>query len=158
MITFRCTVPPDWIDFNGHMRDGYYVLAVSYANDATMEALGLGPAYLAATQRTLYNLDNHTRFLAEAYEGDAILVEMWLVDADEKRLHLVSRISREADGVVLAENAAVLMHISRQGARPSAAPFPVEIKARVDAMLAEHRTKGMPEFASTVGLSRKVGP
>ncbi|MEM9045387.1 MAG: thioesterase family protein [Pseudomonadota bacterium] len=156
MITYRCAVPSAWIDFNGHMRDGYYVIAVSYANDATMEALGLGPAYLAATRRTLYNLDNHTRFLAEAHEGDQILVEMWLADADQKRLNMVSRISRETDGTVLAENTSVLMHISREGERPRAAPFPSEIQARVDAMLAEDRAAVMPRFPSTVGLSRKA--
>ncbi|MEM9009880.1 MAG: thioesterase family protein [Pseudomonadota bacterium] len=155
MISYATTVPTDWIDFNGHMRDGYYVLAVSYANDATMEALGLGPAYLARTGATLYNLENQIRFLREAHEGDPIRVEMWLVAADRKRLHLASVIRHSATGETLAENAAVLLHVQRGPEGPRAAPFPAEVQARVEAMLAEDAGAPAPSFAGAVGLGPK---
>lgn len=155
MITHRDTVRADWIDFNGHMRDGYYVLVVSYANDATMERLGLGPAYLERTNRTIYNLESHTRYMREAHEGDAIRCDMWLADADTKRLHLVARISDEATGETLAVTEEMLMHVSRAGDRPRGEAFPPEIQTSVDLMHAEDRAAELPRLSGAIGIRRK---
>ena len=35
------TVPADWIDYNGHMMDGYYAIAFTEATDALLDHLGL---------------------------------------------------------------------------------------------------------------------
>lgn len=154
-MIYECTVEPGWIDFNGHMRDAYYVLVVSYANDALMEELGLGPAYLKANNATLYNLESHTRYLLEAHEGDRIGVDMRLLGADAKRLHLFSEV-RRADGALLALNEEMLMHVSREGERPAAAPFPPEVQERVSARLARDAALPAPELrAGPIGLRQK---
>jgi acyl-CoA thioester hydrolase len=153
-VVYRTVVPPEWIDFNGHMRDAYYVLAVSYANDAIVQALGLGPAYLAETGCTVYNLESHTRFLKEGHAGDRIGVDIRLLDADAKRLHLFSEV-RRVDGELLALNEELLLHVSRGGARPAAAPFPPDVQARVDARQAEDAARPAPELrAGPIGLRR----
>lgn len=153
-MIYHTVVPPGWIDFNGHMRDGYYVLAVSYANDAIMGELGLGPAYLATTGCTIYNLESHTRFLMEGHEGDRIGVDIRLLGADAKRLHVFSEVRRD-DGALLALNEELLLHVSRSGARPAAAPFPAEVQARVEARLARDASRPAPELrAGPIGLRR----
>lgn len=43
LITYRTPVQEDWVDYNGHLRDAYYLLIFSYATDALMERIGLMP-------------------------------------------------------------------------------------------------------------------
>ena len=52
-------IEPDWIDYNGHLRDAYYVVVLSDATDALMDHLGLDAAYRARTRCTLYTLEMH---------------------------------------------------------------------------------------------------
>lgn len=156
-MIFETTVPAAWIDFNGHMRDAYYLLCVASANDALMAELGLGPAYLARTGATLYNLECHTRFLREAHEGDPVGVEMRLLDADSRRLHLYNEI-RGRDGALLALNEELLIHVSRAGPRPAAAPFPPDVAARIEARRARDVELPQPELrAGPIGLRRPPG-
>jgi acyl-CoA thioester hydrolase len=152
-MIYETTVPADWIDFNGHMRDAYYLLCVASANDALMEELGLGPAYLAATGATPYNLECHTRFLKEAHEGDRVGVHMRLLDADTKRLHLFNEL-RNAAGDLLALNEELLIHV-QQVERPASAPFPPEVAARIEARRARDAALPAPELrAGPIGLRR----
>jgi len=51
--------PAEWIDYNGHLRDAYYVLIVSQATDALMDRIGLDEAYRRRTQCTLYTVELH---------------------------------------------------------------------------------------------------
>ncbi|MFO7855506.1 MAG: thioesterase family protein [Paracoccaceae bacterium] len=156
LIRVEAAVRPDWIDFNGHMRDAYFMLVVSWANDALMEASGLGPAYLSRTGCTLYNLENHVRFLKEAHEGDALRVEMRVLDCDAKRVHLFAEVSRPADGATLALNEAVLLHVSQRGERVRAAEMPGETRAWLEAAKAEAARMAAPAMrAGPIGLVRR---
>ena len=153
MLILRRTCPGSWVDFNGHMRDAYYMLLVSFANDRTMDELGMGPRYLAAEGRTLYNLDTRVRYLKEAHGGDPLRVEMRLLDADDKRLHLHSTIRRDDTDAPLAAVEAVLLHVN-QSAGPKAEPFPPGVAERVKARLARDAGPA-PDFrAGGVGLRR----
>lgn len=132
MLELRRVCPADWVDFNGHMRDAYYVLLVSFANDQTMDELGMGPRYLSSTGRTLYNVDTRINYLKEAHEGDTLLVRMRLIDSDAKRLHLHSEILNETTGAPLAVNESVLLHVDQAGG-PRAESFPPDVAALVGA-------------------------
>lgn len=150
MLILRRACPGSWVDFNGHMRDAYYVLLVSYANDQTMDELGMGPRYLAERGRTLYNLDTRTRYLKEAHHGDPLRVEMRLIDADAKRLHLHSLIRNDETEAPLAAVEAVLLHVN-QADGPRAEPFPDDIAALVAARL--ERDAGPPPDIRTGGVA-----
>ena len=56
-------VRPEWIDYNGHLSEAYYVLVFGHATDAVMSQLGMTPAYLAATGTSLYTLEAHVRYV-----------------------------------------------------------------------------------------------
>jgi acyl-CoA thioester hydrolase len=71
---YRVTLQPDWIDFNGHVRDAYYVLALSLAVDEVMERLGLDAAYRGRTHCTLYTLELHIHYLQEIKSTDELSV------------------------------------------------------------------------------------
>ena len=153
MLQIRKTCPGEWMDFNGHMRDAFYVLLISFANDQLMDELGMGPAYLKSTGCTLYNLDNRIRYRKEAREGDPLRVDMRLLDAGKKRLHLHSTIYHDTSNAVLAVNEAILVHV-KQPDGPKAIEFPTEVMTRVTERLARDNTAPKPDDrVGDIGIS-----
>ena len=69
---YRTAVAPDWIDYNGHLRDAYYVVALSSAIDALMDEIGIDAAYRARTRCTLYSLEMHVHWLHEVLASDTL--------------------------------------------------------------------------------------
>ena len=52
LTTYTTQVQPAWVDYNGHLRDAFYLLIFSYATDALMDILGLDSDKLGATSTT----------------------------------------------------------------------------------------------------------
>jgi acyl-CoA thioester hydrolase len=132
---YRTAVAPEWIDYNGHLRDAYYVVALSSAIDALMDRLGLDAAYRERTRCTLYSLEMHLHWLHEVTLGDELEVEARILAADKKRLHvgLDVRIARHSGPVATAEF--MLLHV-QQGEKPAAVAFPPEITAAIARLVA----------------------
>ena len=127
---YRPTLKPEWIDYNGHLRDAYYVVALSSAIDEVMDHLGIDAAYRQSTSCTLYTLELHIHYLHEIKASDELRVTTTVLDYDSKRIHaacdfLCPRIEGTA-----ASADFMLMHV-HQGEKPSSAPFPPEIAARL---------------------------
>ncbi|HWX79852.1 MAG TPA: thioesterase family protein [Steroidobacteraceae bacterium] len=130
---YRAKIEPDWIDYNGHLRDAYYLLAASYAIDGLMDYLGLDAAYRASTHCTLYSLEMHVHFLNEIKSSDDLKVITSILDFDRKRIHagctfVCSRLSHKAAMVDM-----MLMHV-HQGATPAGASFPETVTAKLSAL------------------------
>jgi acyl-CoA thioesterase FadM len=130
---YRARIEPDWIDFNGHLRDAYYVLVASYALDEVMDHLGLDAPYRAHTHCTLYTLEMHLHYLHEVKDSDDLTVISSILDFDRKRLQIGCRFicSRVAEPVATAE--VMLLHV-HQGDKPTVAPFPEEVSAKLEAL------------------------
>jgi len=147
---YRATIEPEWIDYNGHLRDAYYGLIVSYAIDDVMDALGIDAAYRETTRCTLYTLEMHLHYLHEVKQSDALEVETSVLDADAKRMHVGCRFicARLTDTLATAD--LMLLHV-QQGDIPRSAPFP----AATAAMLSSLRLPA--EAAAAWGpVSRKI--
>ncbi len=84
---YRARILPEWIDYNGHLRDAYYTVVLSHAIDEVMDHLGLDAAYRARTSCTLYTLELHMHFLHEVKESDELSVATSVLDFDRKRIH-----------------------------------------------------------------------
>jgi acyl-CoA thioester hydrolase len=123
---YRTEVAPEWIDYNGHLRDAYYSLIVSLATDALMERVGLDEAYRARTRCTLYTLEMHMHFLREVKKTDVVDVSVRILGTDRKRIHaaLDMRCGRYPGPVATAE--IMLLHV-HQGDEPKAQAFPPEV-------------------------------
>ena len=140
---YRTSVQPDWIDYNGHLRDAYYVLVLSLATDALMDRIGLGAAYRQRTGCTLYSLEMHMHWLSEVKDSDTIEVDAHLIDADRKRLLVGFDVRVAGREGVAATGEFVFLHV-RQGASPGSAPFPPEVVAAIDAL---RSAPGAPPWA-----------
>jgi acyl-CoA thioester hydrolase len=130
---YRTAVLPEWVDYNGHLRDAYYALVLSHATDALMDRLGLDAAYRARTRCTLYSLEMHMHWLHEVKGSDTIEVEAHLLAADKKRLHVAFDVRVTGRTEVVATGEFVLLHV-RQGDRPGSAVFPPEVEQAIAAL------------------------
>ena len=123
---YRTDVAPEWIDYNGHLRDAYYSLIVSLAVDALMDRLGLHETYRTRTRCTLYTLEMHMHFLHEVKKTDVVDVAVRILGTDRKSIHAAFDMTcgRYADPVATAE--IMLLHV-HQGDEPKAQAFPPEV-------------------------------
>ena len=144
---YSTAIAPEWIDYNGHLRDAYYGLILSYASDALMDHLGLHAAYRRDTACTLYTLEQHLHFLHEVKQTDQLDIQVRLLAADRKRIHAAFDFycARHADPVALGE--VLLLHV-RQGEIPASAPFPAPIMAAINALVAATAAVAAPGPAS----------
>jgi acyl-CoA thioester hydrolase len=132
-MVYRDTVRPEWVDYNGHLRDAFYMLIYSLATDAFMDRIGLDEAGRRALKRTLYTLEVHVCYLREIKEGAHVRVDMRVIAFDKKRIHLyLEMFEGEGDEPVSACEQ-MMMQIDTSGA-PKSASFSEEIAAKVSAM------------------------
>ena len=124
---YETPILPQWIDYNGHLRDAYYALIVSEATDALMDRVGLDAAYRSRTGCTLYTVEMHLHYLQEVKASDTAVVTVRITGADHKRIHAAFEIVRA--GQVAATAEVMLLHVRQQGATVATAPFPAEVSA-----------------------------
>jgi acyl-CoA thioester hydrolase len=142
---------PEWIDYNGHVRDAYYGLIASSACDALMDRIGVDARYRERTRCTLYTLEMHVHYLAEVREGDRLAVEVTILGSDAKRLHAGFTLRRAA-GPVAATVEFMLLHV-RQGDTPGSAPFPPEVTAALAALAAAAPAAGFGPGSRALSLA-----
>nr|WP_244527330.1 thioesterase family protein [Pseudomonas borbori] len=143
MLTpYRTAILPEWVDYNGHLRDAFYLLIFSYATDALMDRLGLDEAGRARTGHSLYTLECHLNYLAEVKLGVEVEVRTQLLAHDRKRLHIHHGLYYPGGGQLLAASEQMLMNVDSLGAR--SAPFDDAVLAAVQALYEAHRDLPRP--------------
>ena len=132
---YSTAVDSAWIDYNGHLRDGYYGLVMSLACDALMDHLGLDERYRRETGCTLFTLEQHLHFLHEVKQSDQLEVRVRVLAADRKRMHAAFDFycARYADPVATGE--LMLLHV-HQGATTASAPFPAGVMSAIEKIMA----------------------
>ncbi len=88
------TVPPEWIDYIGHMMDAYYFVAFTEATEAFLDHLGLGEHYRADSGCGMYTVESHLCFSRSVRAGTVLRYDSQLLGCDQKRLHVFHRMSQ----------------------------------------------------------------
>jgi acyl-CoA thioester hydrolase len=135
VFLYETPILPEWIDYNGHVRDAYYGLIASSACDALMDRVGLDAAYRVRTHCTLYTLEMHVHFLNEVKSSERVSVAVTVLGADAKRLHAGFTLTTRASARPAATVEMMLLHV-RQGDKPGSAAFPPEVAARIASLAA----------------------
>jgi acyl-CoA thioester hydrolase len=148
---YRTEIAPEWIDYNGHLRDAYCGLIVSYATDALMDRVGLDAPYRERTGCSLYTLEMHIHYLREVKKTDIAVVTVRIIAADHKRIHAGLELVCEGQSEAAATAEIMLLHV-HQGATVSTQTFPPEIGTAIGEL--QRATAGMP--AAGLG-SRRMG-
>jgi acyl-CoA thioester hydrolase len=128
----EAAVRPEWVDYNGHMNEAFYVLIFGDATDAFYDHVGLDHAARTAGRVSVYTVEAHIQYLVEAHEGEQLRIATRLLAHDAKRLRLHHAMHREADGQVLAVTELLALHVDKTTTR--AAAFGAGPFARIEAV------------------------
>ncbi len=80
------TVRPEWIDYDGHLSEAFYVLVFGYATDAMMIETGLHAGYRETTGCSLYTVEAHLRYLDDVPEGARLAVRTRVLGVAAKKV------------------------------------------------------------------------
>ena len=142
-------IEPQWIDYNGHLNMAYYNVMMDRAIDELWLQLGIGPTYKKERHGSTFTAECHVRYLREIHLGDPVQVTVYLLGADEKRLHTFEELRHAGEGWLSATSENISLHIDMTSRK--VAPFPPDIRARIVEIADIHAAAPRPE-----GIGRKV--
>ena len=150
----RATVLPEWIDWNGHMNVGFYVVAFDKATDTLCNQFGCSWDYTREKIGMTFVLEAHVTYDREVKEGDPLRITSQILDMDAKRLHFIHCMYHGSEGYLAATNELMLMNIDYETRR--SAPWPDWAMDRLDKLAAAHKSLPVPAQAGRlIGIKRK---
>jgi acyl-CoA thioester hydrolase len=129
LCTWTEDVREEWIDYNGHLSEAYYVLVLGHATDEVMATVGLGPTYREETGASLFTVEAHIRYLDQVGPGVGLEVRSWLFGSTPKLLWIWHELW--SAGTLRATEEILGVHVTGD----SSTPFPDVIRARIEAAL-----------------------
>ena len=152
-LLYRTGIAPEWVDYNGHLRDAYYWLIVSFATDALMDQLGLDGLYRERTRCTLYTVEAHIHYLREVKQRDQVEVTVRVLDADAKRIHAAFELRSDGHPEPAAAAEVMLLHV-HQGETVTTAPFPDAVADSIARLRAQSAGAAEGPGSRQMGLRR----
>jgi|SRR5690625_202797 len=152
-VILTCDVKADWVDYNGHMNDAEYARVFSLAVEQLMNKLGIDESFRNTYDYSIFTLETHICYLAEAHERETLQTTVQLLDHDEKRIHVFFTMHNK-DAKEIATSEQMLMGMDLKEERP--ASFPTSIKQQIQKIAHEQKDLPYPEKAgSQIGIRRK---
>jgi len=147
-------VKEEWLDYNGHMNMGYYLVAFDFhATDPFYEWVGLGEDYIDAGM-SVFTVSTKCNYFAEGFADDEMVMTTRVLNHDHRRIHYAHTMWRdETDSVRtrVAFNECVGVNVDMDTRK--SAPFPDEIHRRLAALVEHQATQKMPrEVGRALGL------
>lgn len=106
---FSTAIHGDWIDYNGHMNDAAYALALTAANEAFLDHVDLGAAYRERAGCSMYTVDLHLSYKAEVHASDRLAARTSVTLLAPRKLQLRTELVR-LDGTVAAVGEVLYLH------------------------------------------------
>ncbi|MBD9586640.1 thioesterase family protein [Pseudomonas sp. PDM03] len=148
LTTYSTKIIPDWVDYNGHLRDAFYLLIFSYATDALMDRLGMDSNNREASGNSLFTLELHLNYLHEVKLDTDVEVHTQIIAHDSKRLHLYHSLHLVGDDKELAGNEQMLLHVDLAG--PRSTPFSEDTLGKLQAIVAQQTDLPTPDYIGRV--------
>jgi acyl-CoA thioester hydrolase len=151
--SYRDCVRAEWVDYNGHMRDAFYLLIFSLASDVLIDLIGLPDPVRKERHRSIYTLEAHLNYLHEIKLGTQVRVDMRVLGYDAKRIHLYLEMfaqdATQSDrSTPVAASEQMLLHVDTSG--PRGVAFDPDVKARVHELARAHAALPPASFAGRV--------
>jgi carnitine 3-dehydrogenase len=137
-------VPPEWVDYNGHVHESRYLQLFADATDAVLGTVGVDAGYLAGGG-SYFTVETHLSHLRQLESGDRVYVTTQVLESDEKRLHVFHVLLREGEGDPIAAAEQMLLHVDTASGR--AAPSREPVAARVAELTRRHAALPRPDRA-----------
>jgi acyl-CoA thioester hydrolase len=132
MLEYRDTVRDDWIDYNGHLSEPFYVMVFGFATTAMMHdaKIDLTAGY------SLYTVEAHIRYLREVSPLAELLVTTNVIEVGARKLRFCHEMY--VGDLLVATEELLGVHV-RDGAT---CPFPEHVADQ----LRQHLT-ATPDYA-----------
>ncbi len=150
----REVVRPDWVDYNNHLNDAFYLVIFSHATDHMMDQIGLDSIGRTRSNYSLFTAELHLNYLKEVKVDTQVRVETTILGHDAKRLHIFHTMYRGEETEPVATNEQMQLSIDMAGPRVS--PFQPEVQTRIEKIAAEHaKLKKPAQMGRSITLSPK---
>lgn len=124
--SYETEIKPDWIDYNEHMNDSAYAIALTEANEEFLTFANIGSDYRSATGCTMYTVEAHIFYLAEVHQSDALHAQTCIEELGDKKIKLKTQLFRR-DGKLAARGEFLYLHFDQKAS--SVKPFPAGVFA-----------------------------
>jgi acyl-CoA thioester hydrolase len=149
---YRDRVRPEWMDHNGHMNMGFYVVVFDFATDEFFRWIGLDASHRSRQRVTTFALEAHVTYHREVRVGDPLRFTTLLLGHDAKRLHYFHEMYHADENYLAATNELMSLHVSEATRR--GAPMAPEILDRLRSIQAAHdRLPRPPQVGRRMGLA-----
>ncbi|HHW76998.1 MAG TPA: thioesterase-like protein [Xanthomonadaceae bacterium] len=154
LCLYTGVVPPEWIDYNGHMNVAYYVLAFDHATDAFMDFLGMGRDYRERCNGSAFVVETHVNYQRELVAGDPMRITTQLLGFDSKRIHYFHRLYHGEKGFLAATTELMVIHVDL--AERHSASMPLAVLDRLSALMTAHiQLPRPPQSGRVMGVRAK---
>ena len=136
LVIHRESVKKDWVDYNGHMNVAYYVLIFDNATDAFLETAGIDEAYRISTDRSVFVVESHITYDQEVLADSSVEISTFLLNWDEKKLHLFHSMHPAGSEDTLATIEIMLLHVNLTTRKT--ASIPENIKRHLQTIADQH--------------------
>jgi len=139
---YRDRVRPAWIDHNGHMNMGYYVVVFDLASDMFLHWLGLDPEHRRSQRVTTFAAEAHVTYHREVGVDAPLAFSTRLLGFDAKRIHYFHEMRHAEEGFLAATNELLSLHVSQETRR--VAPMAPALLERLERIRAAHAALPLP--------------
>lgn len=115
-LSYRDRVRAEWIDYNGHLSEPYYVLVFGYATTQLIETVGMDHVYRETTGSSLYTVEAHVRYLREVGPDTDLTVTTVVLDVGVKKVRICHEL--HVGAVLVATEELLLIHVTGSRASP----------------------------------------
>lgn len=114
---FRTAISSEWIDYNGHLNEGYFAVIFGLASDHVLLELGFDETYRSRERGTFYTVEAHIRFLNELKVGDPLRVDTRILGVDQRRVAVWHELYRDNDEILAGSQEAMFLHVDSDEVR-----------------------------------------
>lgn len=125
LLEYHDVVRDEWIDYNGHLSEPFYVMVFGFATTNMMDVVGIDPEYRASTGCSLYTVEAHVRYLREVGPAEKLLVTTSVISVGVRKVRFCHEML--VGGAVVATEELLALHVDAG----SASPFPEHIAERL---------------------------
>ena len=144
-----------WVDYNGHLNQAYYGVLFDRALDDALMPAGLGPDYIRERNHSFMTVECHTCFVRELMHTENVRIHSRIVDLDDKRMHMFCEMTHATEAWLAATAEFMFLHVSMASRRT--APWPADIRAKLDVIRERSATLSLPErVGRRIGIPKRV--
>ncbi len=144
LTTLETTIKQEWIDYNGHLNDAYYLVIFTQATDQLQQHLGMTVNSIHARGYTLFTVESHLMYKQEIGLGEQVYVTTQVLEYDSKRLRIFHRMFNDQHELLACVE---MLFLSYHLQEKRVVDFHPDFAVQVADLYAKHQQFPLPDEA-----------